>query len=507
MDNLLTKQTICLTQCLTKGQEECAVSGEYTLPEYCPDVSAMLKCMMVPRIQNRQQSGDQLLLDGEACVRAIYVDEERKSVRCVEFSLPFSCSVRGITADESVLPYIQLSAKYANCRAVTPRRLEVRGAVVVNVQYDKVMQRNLATPLTSKELFCKVERVAYTKPVGSAERVLTVSEALRFPDGFPAAEMLLGGDCRAVVRECKLLSGKAIIKGEVLIHHLYTGDVTAGDTHCLDYVLPFSQILDVEGVNESQQYLAQVLVLSDTERCSVGPEGNANLLEFSAKLLIRLQVYQQEMAQVLLDVFHTGCPMDVEREELQTCVRHGMTIEQSVLPLQLELPERQIREIVDVWVCPQTTTAYCEDGLAHINGRLLVSVLYRDAENCVCFYEQAEEFHLEYPCSCNEVTAEIQMSDLRYRLVENKLELQLGVCVYLQTSTTTQCRIVSEACLHKDAPYPAQRATALVYYADAGESLWDVGKCCHASPEKICQENGIQGERIENPSILLVPMV
>ena len=134
MDNLLNKQSLTLTQNVVTRYEECAVSGEYSLPEYCPDVSSVLKCTIQPRMINRQQSGDQLLIDGEACVRVLYLDEERKCLRCVEFVLPFTCGVRGVQSMGVNMPVLHLSTKYANCRVVTPRRIEVRGAVVAEVQ-------------------------------------------------------------------------------------------------------------------------------------------------------------------------------------------------------------------------------------------------------------------------------------------------------------------------------------------------------------------------------------
>lgn len=507
MDNLLSKQTLCVTARIAKFQEECAVSGEFTLPEYCPDMTAMLKCVMHPRIQNRQQSGDQLLIDGESCVRVIYVDQERKGVRCVEFSVPFSCCIRGIDPDAGVMPFIHLSVKYVNCRVVTPRRLEVRGAVTVEVHTDQPVQTELAVPVTGEDVFCKCQEIAYTKVTGYTERVVTVNDSLIFPEGMPPAEMLLGGECRAVVRECKLLGGKAIVKGELYVHQLYTEDVTAGDTHSLDFALPFSQILDMDGVEENRRFSAQVLVLSDVERCGVGPEGNANLLEFSAKLLVRLQVYQPETASVLLDAYHTQFPLDTDCEELRVCEHKGMTFEQAVLPLQLELPERNLRELIDVWVVPQVTSVYCEGGLVHINGRLLISLLYRDGDGGVCFTEQAEEFHLEYACSCDEALAEVQVTQQRYRMVDNKLELQVGVWVGLEILSCAVQRAVCNACLHSDTPYPSQRATAMLYYAEPGDDVWEVGRRCHASPEKICLENGLTGDRIDRPSVLLVPMV
>lgn len=507
MDNLLSKQTLSLTQKVVVHQEECAVGGEYTLPEYCPDVATILKCMLHPRILNRQQSGDQLLIDGEACVRALYLDEERKCVRCVEFVLPFSCGVRGIAPEGMSVPMLRLTTKYVNCRGVTPRRLEVRGAVVMEAQVDETATCEVMMPVTADDLFCKGHQIDYTCAVGAVERVLSINEALVFPDNLPPAEMLLGGECRCVVKECKLLKGKAIVKGEVYVHQLYTDDVKCGNTYPLDYVIPFSQILDLDDVNETHRFTAQVLILSDTERCGVGQDGASNVLEFSAKLLVRLLVYQQDIATMVEDTYHTQCPMDVRCEEVSVCEHKGMRFEETMLPLKVELPERDVTDIVDVWVNPQAISTYVDGGLAHINGRLLVSVLYRDSNGCICFCEQAEEFHIEYPFECDSLMADLCVTNLRYRRLEHCLELQVGVWVSLQGIKKNSCTAVCDAKICADTPYTARRSAAMVYYADMGETVWDIGKRCHASPETICKENNINREVLDNAAVLIVPMI
>ncbi len=507
MDNLLNKQSLSLIRNVVTHYEECAVSGEYTLPEYCPDVTTMLKCVLQPRVLNRQQSGEQLLVDGEVCVRALYLDEDRKGVRCVEFALPFSCGVRGVGADGAGLPILQLTTKYVNCRAVTPRRLEVRGAVVVGVQTDERIVADVVMPTEEENLFCKNQQVDYSKAIGSIERVLSINEVLVFPDNLPAAEMLLGGECRCVVRECKLLNGKAIVKGEIYLHQLYTDDVKSGNSYPLDYVLPFSQILDLDGINETHRFVAQVLLLSDTERCGVGQDGASNVLELTAKLLVRLVVYQTETTTLVLDSYHTRYPVETHCEELRFCEHKGMAYEQVMLPFKLELPEQNLRGIVDAWVCPQVVNTHCDDGLAHINGRFVISILYKDSAECINFCEQTEDFHLEFPCDCESIMADVCVTDLRYRMVDNHLELQVGVWVCMQGVKRIAKQVVSSAKVCTDTPYTPQRSTVMAYYANAGESVWAVGRRCHASPERICRENGLTGDRVEQSSILLIPTV
>ena len=96
MEQMVKKSMIPLSCLVVDQQEECPIIGEYSLPEYCPDIAVVLKCFAEPRIQNRQWSADQWLLDGNAVIRVWYLDEKRDRVFSVEFSLPFSCAVRGV---------------------------------------------------------------------------------------------------------------------------------------------------------------------------------------------------------------------------------------------------------------------------------------------------------------------------------------------------------------------------------------------------------------------------
>ena len=90
MEKMLTKSAVRMAHCNITKQEEAPISGEYVLPEYCPDMAVVLKCYAYPRLQNRQWSGDQLMVDGIAVIRVVYADEQRRCVRTLEFVQPFS---------------------------------------------------------------------------------------------------------------------------------------------------------------------------------------------------------------------------------------------------------------------------------------------------------------------------------------------------------------------------------------------------------------------------------
>ncbi|MBR5524929.1 MAG: DUF3794 domain-containing protein [Clostridia bacterium] len=507
MDNLLKKETIGITHYALDGCEECAISCEHTLPDYCPDIAAVLKCQVTPRIQNRQWSGDRLMLDGMAAVRVLYLDEDRRCLRVAEFAHPFSCSLRTADRMEPMPASLELAVKYANCRAVTPRRLEVRGVVEVTARAECAVACELVTGCEDPALYTKCEMATYDCPVGSGEKLLSISESYDFPETLPPAEMLLGGTCQATVLECKVLDRKAIVKGQVYFHQLYTNDLDSGSTHCLDFAVPFSQILDVEGAEEGRPYTARVLLVSDTERCTVGPDGENSVLEVTAKLLVQFCAYETGQVPLLLDAYHGTCPITPDSREVVLSAHADCRWEQTVLPMLLELPTQPLQALVDVWVQPQGVDTICEKGMTTVSGRLLVCMLVRDTDGQIAYYERPEEYRLEYPCRGNRCQVLVTVTDWNYRVMGNELELKVSLCVELQGYQQMTRRVIDSIRLHRDTPYEPRRATALLYYAQPGEDVWEIGRRCRTSPESISRENELCDGCVKHRTVLMVPLI
>ena len=74
---------------LFEGSCEQAVDCDVSLPDYCPDISRVLRCCVVPSIVASKISGDRACADGNALVRIIYADEDN-NICTYEQNFPFS---------------------------------------------------------------------------------------------------------------------------------------------------------------------------------------------------------------------------------------------------------------------------------------------------------------------------------------------------------------------------------------------------------------------------------
>lgn len=507
MDSLMQKKPVPVTRSVMDAREEYVLSGDFVLPEYCPDVAVVLKCAISPRVQSRQWNGNQLTLDGVAVVRVLYLDEERQHVRAAEFSQPLSCTLQGGGQPERAPVQVTLTPEYANCRATSPRRLEVRGAFQIHACAESAGEEELLEAADGDGLYTRQTQATACAPRASAEKLLSVNEVLDFDAGLPEAEQLLWGDCSAAVLECKLLTGKAIVKGQLHIHSLYTDDSVNGTVYPLHFTVPFSQILDLDGAEEGMPCVACVSVLSDTLRIAPNIDGKNAALEVAAKLLVQCQLYSAMPVSLVLDAYCTDCPVELETRDLALPNLVGVRYDTATVQRSVELPADDLTEILDVWVQPQGMSGSCADGTAALTGKMTVSMLVRDRDGAVAYYERPEEYRLEYPTQGTTVQAECAALGTDYSVVSGKLELRVTLAVSMTERNRSEYRVVQQLTPQTEQAYPAETAAIKIYYADPGESVWDIARECHTSPTGICRENGVTDGTLAERTMLIVPII
>lgn len=508
MDSRLQKQTVAASGPLFPRNEELVISSDFVLPDYGPDVAVVLKCTATPRVQSRRWSGGQLTVDGVTVVRVTYLDEERRCVRAAEFSQPFSVSLRAAETAQEPMVQVDILQEYVNCRAMGPRRLEVRGAFTVCATAYAVKPVQILQPSEADGYCMRTVSRRCCVPYTASERTVALNEVLDFPSDLPSAEQLLGGDCYAYVQECKVLTGKVIVKGQVCLHQLYTDNAATGEVYPLDFTLPFSQILDVEDVTDGTPCTATVCILSDIERICLNAAGQSAAMEVALKLLVQVQTFRADAVDTVAEVYHRRCPSDAETQELPLRTFMGVQRQNVTVQRTLDLPSSDLRQIVDVWVQPPTLVGRFEGGTMHLEGRMLVCMLVKDSEGMVAFYERPEDVHIEMAAEGDAVQAHATVCGVKYTATaDGHLELQVMLAVCAEIWQCCHCRAVCDVTLYEDEPYPPERATLRLYYAQAGERVWDIARRCHASPEGICRENDLCDDVLTDKTVLLVPTV
>ncbi len=505
-------QTICkrigTVATLFDDFDERPVDCDFVLPDYLPDITAVLKCTMKPLVQSRRISGDRVTVDGTVYLQLLYLDEERRCVHSYEHNQPFSSvfTVKDLKSSDVVRDAVKVG--YVNCRATGPRRVDVHGAFSVCLTVLSNEGREAVTAATCEGLHTRVCPVESTVIVGQAQKTVSLNEVVDL--GTMPAVALLRNEASAVITECHRVSGKAVVKGDVLLRTAYIGDAQSGEVCHVCNTVPFSQILDLEGLEEEHLCDCRVQVAQCDARLMQDPGGENRLLSVALKLTVTLECYAKELSEVVTDAYHTAFSLKTETGRFDSCRLVFARTDTVPVAITQELPDGDIAQIVDVWCEPLAVTCREENGGSVLNGEMFIGMLTADGNGVLSFYERTADYTLELPEGCPSVTAEATLLDVSYTRNGSQLEIRIQLSVQ-RLGLCPQSRVaITKLSVDETAPRtqsdPLDGCCLKVCFASAGESVWDLARRERTSPEALKTENGLTQDVLESDMLLLIPM-
>lgn len=507
-----TGQGVAANEVVFEQAVEQPVDVEFTLPDYCPDIARVLKCRVSPWISSRSVSGSTLGIEGRASVMLIYADADG-SLCSYAYEAPFNRSVdMGGVKEGSCSAFVRAKPEYVNCRAVTPRKLDVHGALTLKA---KVISRKVAdilTDLDSPDMQMLRGSAPATTPMAAAEKYMIVEEELELDQNQPAIRSLLRCDARALSSECKIISNKAVVKGELLVEALYCPE-EGGRPEKLQASIPLSQIVDIDGVNESCDCEACLEVASLEMKPRTGMAGEARTVSLTAKVCVSVQAFCNADLPVIFDAYSTRFETSVERREVNFEKMICGVNESFLCKKSLEFSDGELGGIADVWCDSQVTSVRNEERNLIIGGTVLICILGYDAEGAPVYFERPVDY--EYRHEMDEAPSlmrcEPQVDAVAASCAlsagskcEAKVELHITAAVF----NISRVPLVVSVEVLEDSPKQREEDLALmIYYADAGERVWDIARRYNTSADEIALVNELQNDTLPAKQMLLIPCV
>lgn len=510
MDLKTNREVIPLRETLYSGVQEQSVELDYVLPDYYPEIFRILQSRAEPRILSWQISGT--VLSYELCVtlEILYCGEGTSpAVHCLRQRLTYQKTLDLGRGAQQIWAELCPKPDYINCRAVNPRRIDLRGAVSVKIT---------ATGTGSCEAVCDVfGRYAQTRkqPVEFAAKTLrsahtlTISEEATLGEAKPAVRAILRADAVLMPGETKLIAGKLAAKGEVRISLLYA---CADGMEPMQLTLPYSKILDVEGLDEGFTCLVQGEVVACDVTAAANNDGEARALQCELTVRLCCTAVKAARTSLVTDVYSTRHPETAERTELSlpqvpVAVCEPVSVE-AVLQAGTALGR-----VCDAWcVLRNLGTRLCESGdAAEVSGMLRFCVMAHAEDGTPVLLEQEQPFShtLSVPAGTAALSLSGTLTSCAYHLTgadAATVKAELRLDGWLETAAAlravTGVEIDDETALQRE-----DDCALKLYYGAEGEALWDIAKKYRTAVTAIAEENDLTGEQLAQGGMLLIPLV
>ncbi|MBQ3094714.1 MAG: DUF3794 domain-containing protein, partial [Clostridia bacterium] len=479
MDLKDAKCALRMPKCVCDEFEERAVDMDVVLPDYCPEIAAILKCSMRPIITARFQSGDRYTVDGVTLLRVLYLTDDRAEVHCYEATQPFSI---GFHSEEAVHHLLEVKPDYVHCRAVGPRRVDIHGAFRVYLKEFAEQSVQVFCDPQESDVFCKTTPIVCTVPVSENEKSFLVSDIV---DLGAQADRLIYSDASVISSEVKVLTNKLILKGVLGVKALLCRD---GHTSCHTQEIPFSQIMDVPGLCEEWTCDVDVNV-GENETVLQRAENGSCLLAVDCKLTAYARCGETQAYAAVLDAYSVKRPLLCETMPLHLSQKQTLSEQRRTLHSTAALPEKT-QEIVDLW--GDLKNYEYKDGT--LTCCVAVGFIARDSDGYVEYYERTVD--MELSCEACAKPQRAQLVRVSGVVNGNALHVQADIllcdCVAEQT-----VHAVSQVVEDVQHPYPRNAATIRIVYADPGQTVWEIAKAHRSCVQDIVAENDLLTECIE----------
>ena len=510
MDYMLERERIAAGEVVYDGCQEQPVDMDISLPDYCPDIQRILKCQVYPRITSRSVMGDRLMLDGGFDVKVFYLDPEGKSVRCYDSGDSFSSEIALKQPADNAQIVASARVEYINCRATSPRRLDVHGAFSLCARVVAAGQDEVVGNISGEDIEQQKNKVPLNQLTGLAQQQFSVDEVLELGSGKPPADSIMRSDAFAVLQDFKIAAGKLMLKGEVCVKFLYlpTGENAAPEA--MEYSIPFTQMVDCDGVTEDCLCDIKLSVFDVQTQIKNDYSGDKTFFDTQVKVIVTAQAFCRTEVTVVNDAFSRKFDLQMESKPKTIDNLSELAGDTFVNRSDIALEDNTVSKVLDIWSEMAGVSAEISDGKLTFKGKYGLCVLALNGDGTPFYFERLIDFEYSRASGASgdvRGQADVSGGGISYRItgsgIETKTELRLSAEIY----TKFAFKAVASVSADETKPTPTDPAASLcLYFASAGESIWNIARTYRTSPDSIRSENGLSGESVENRGMLLIPM-
>lgn len=506
----LTKNIINICDTVANGRTQAMADGDVIVPDTKPDILKLIQVDSDASITDKYIENGRLILCGRVVYKILYVpDRENEKIKSIETSMEFRQAVDVGNSDVERKILAKPAVERVEFNTVNSRKLRLRA--IINIDYEVLSMgvAELSSDACDDMLEKKTENITFEDVVNVSEHEFTVKERLEIPSGERSVNELLKTDVKLYDTEYKPVTGKVIVKGIVAVCVLYTDD--EGDIKYTESEIPFTEVLDAIEVSENSVCDIDYCVLNVMSCAEPDIDGDLREINLDIDISAAMKATNTVDKEVLTD-----CYMPFTKT---VCKKEMVSLRSTV-----ESPSSQntIRDIVDIPTnAPQVSEVYnvmtnvvisktvLERNKIICEGKTEVYILYltESAENPI--HSLKKEIPFSYMIDCKNDTNGL-VCELKSQIKHASYSINSSGEIEIRCLLAIDCMLTKEIKIENITEIVIEESDArqgiIIYFARAGEKLWDIAKTYKVPCQSLEELNDTKGDRIETDRKIIIPM-
>lgn len=490
------------------GSCETPIDTEFNLPDYCPDIQKLLKCRAVPEVSSYMISGDTLTVDGVMDVRVLYLDGKGDCVRCAEFTKEFTQSVKLKSAEEKAVACVQASVLHMTCRAVSARRVDLHAAVSLQILAVVQKKERVTTDLEEESIEKRGRAFTAHQAVNAVCHQFTIEDHLPLKNGKPPIESILRRDVCCRITESRLSEERLTVSGVADVAFLYASAMDNTVLEKMTASVDFSQIIDCAGAEEGCVCDLRVV----TGECSLTPKeddvGENTGVSVVVKVFLLAFLYKACEVEMIDDAYSVDCPLELRYSQSAFTQIHGVHTEVLKKKCSLQVSGEEITKVLDLWCQQDSVQSACDKGKLTYRVKYTMCLLYGNSQGRILYVEK--QFDHTFTTELSDMEPGKSQTSAHTDVWEYRITDKNTVEISAETAATTllysahTVKYLVSAGSDENAPGFEKRSRFLLYYAQAGEKLWDIAKSRRARLGDLRAQNDLYEDTVPEARALII---
>ena len=390
-----------------------------------------------------------------------------------------------------------------NCRAVAPRKLEVRAVAAIRAEILRTSSAEILPRIDDPRIETQTAETELFSPHGAADGTFTFRQPVRLPVPREQLTALFRADAVLNNEEIRVIRNKVMLNG-VCVLTLTAADAQGVVYPGVQFRLTYSETLDVIGAEEEDECFI-CLRTEDVRADLKAGAGEDDALEVQITAAFALLTGRHGKQTYLKDAFAPGYALEIAAEDI--LLDRGVVQTEFTFPFeaQAECFDAGADEICDAYLTDLCFTAVQEGGEVQLSGSATVNALLKNRDGALWSVSRSASFSCgretadvctrrRYAAYCRSVSASFERSGL--------LRFTGEICVRGFEIAALKTGMLISAALPENAQRTGEEQI-VVYYAEKNEHVWDIAKENGSTVAGIRESNGLQSDVLAAPAVLV----
>lgn len=480
----------------------CEASGDYTLPDYQPEIRKILHIRAVALPAGHYLNGGKAEFAGTVSHTVLYADAEGALAAVTldsdyDFSLPLPEEAEYTATADSMV-------ESTSCRLSGPRKLTLRTRV-----------RNLVHLFCEEEVSPVIRGMGSESDLASLEKLterretmtmacgssgaFTLTSTVRLDGPATGTEAVWAGG-NLLVSECRAQEGGCLCRGHAWVRCLLRE--AEGTPYAVREKIPFEQFVPIAGASERAACIGYGRLLAAEVELLPGEGESGGSLTFTVSAEVDACATGTQSCQAVSDLYSTDYEM--------TCHYRPLTVTRSLGAVmgnytvsgsrsRTECEAENAATVVDTDGRLEIHSVTVERGRAVVSGRLLSTVIFTAAEEGRTPLQAAEvpvPFRIETelrpaPGTTPRFDCHGELISARARIEPNALAVDAELAFTLSAYEDETRRVLAEAEPDRSVPVEHRGNRLFVVYPQEEDTLFSLAARYHKSRAAIAAQNGL----------------